>query len=71
MGKNAFFNRISPVFTPDGIDRLAAYCKENWPEDTAHVLRTAQEACRNQFLFDFRWDMERTWQAVQFEKEID
>ena len=71
MGKNAFFNRISPVFTPDGIDRLAAYCKDNWPEDTAHVLRTAQEACRNQFLFDFRWDMERTWQAVQFEKEID
>lgn len=71
MGKSIFFNRIRPVFAPDGIDRIAGYCRENWPEETAHVIRTAEDACRNRFLFDFRWDMERTWEAVSFEEKID
>lgn len=69
--KEEFYRRIRPVFGIEDKKKAAAYCMENWPEETAHVIRTAKEACCNTFLFDFPWDMERTYEPVTFEKEID
>lgn len=71
MGKKQFFDRINPVFCIDSPESVALYCKKNWPDDTAHAIRTADDVCENRFLFDFRWDMERTWETVTFEQEID
>lgn len=71
MGKTAFFERINPVFWIDSPEAVSRYCREQWPEETAHIMRTAEDACENRFLFDFRWDMERTWEPVVFEGEID
>lgn len=51
--------------------QIGDFCKDNWPEETSHILRVADEVCRNHFLFDLKWDMERTYEPVIFEKEID
>ncbi len=71
MGKQEFFDRIRSVFGVDEPDKIALYCKENWADDVAHVIRTADDVCNNTFLFDFRWDMERTYEPIHFENEID
>lgn len=49
----------------------AAFVQKNWPEETAHRLRIANEVTENKFLFDLPWDMERTVELVDFKKEIN
>lgn len=51
--------------------RIARYCRTFWPEETEHVLRVADEVCRKYFVFDFPWDMERTYEPVSFDGLID
>lgn len=45
--------------------------KELEPEETAHVLKTADDVVKHQFLFDMEWDMERTYEPVCFGDKID
>ncbi len=47
------------------------FCREYWPEECAHILRLADEAVRQEFIFDLPWDMEQTQKAVVFKGEID
>ena len=47
------------------------FCREYWPEECAHILRLADEAVRQEFIFDLPWDMEQTQKAVVFKEEID
>ena len=71
MRDREWLKRTREIFGADDPGKIAAYCRENWAEDTEHVIRTADDACDNTFLFDFRWDMERTWEPVHFDGEID
>lgn len=71
MSDREWLKRTREIFGVDDPRRIAAYCRENWAEDAKHVIRTADDACENTFLFDFRWDMERTWEPVHFDGEID
>lgn len=71
MNKKQFFDRQDACYFVPDPKKAAAYCRENWQEDTAHILRVADEVCRNYFLFDLSWDMERTYEPVIFEQEID
>lgn len=71
MGKREFFNRIYRAFRVDQPEQVALYCRENWPDMTAQVIRAADEVSENKFLFDFEWDLEQTHETVIFEKEID
>ena len=71
MRKPEWLQKTEVIFGTEGAEKVAEYCRENWPEDTAHVMRAAEDACENTFLFDFRWDMERTWEPVHFTDEID
>ena len=71
MRKPEWLQKTEVIFGTEGAEKVAEYCRENWPEDTAHVMRAAEDACENTFLFDFRWDMERTWKPVHFTDEID
>lgn len=71
MGKTEFFDRIRPVFAPDSPEKIGAYCRRQWGEEAAHAVKTAEDACQNRFLFDCRWDMERTYQPVEFAGKID
>ena len=49
----------------------ARYCREFWPEECAHILRIADDAVEQRFLFDLPWDMEQTAEAVEFAGDID
>lgn len=71
MKKTDFFNRIRDIFGADNPREITKYCQTFWPEDVKHVILTADNACENTFLFDFRWDMERTYKPVHFEKDIN
>lgn len=71
MRKPEWLRKTEAIFGTQGVEKVAEYCRENWQEDTAHVIRVAEDACENTFLFDFRWDMERTWKPVHFTDEID
>lgn len=71
MTRETFFDRPeSFYFVPDAAE-AADFCRTNWPEEAAHIIRIADEVCRNEFLFDLNWDMERTWEPVIFEGDID
>lgn len=71
MSRGKWLEKVIGVFGVDGTEKIAAYCRENWARDAAHVLRVAKDACENTFLFDFTWDMERTWKPYHFQGEID
>lgn len=70
MTKAEFFDRDVSCYFFDDMEKIGEYCKIFWPEDVEHILRVADEVCRKEFLFDLKWDMERTYEAVVFEKEI-
>src|SRR5699024_5535467 len=71
MRKPEWLRKTEAIFGTQGVEKVAEYCRENWQEDTAHVIRAAEDACENTFLFDFRWDSERTWMPVHCANEID
>ncbi len=73
MTKQEFFARGNELFFWDDPKAIAAYCRETAPEECAHILRVADEVCRNYFLFDLDHDLERTWEPVVFEEggEVD
>ena len=71
MTKQEFFSRGNEYFFFDDPAAVAEYCKTYWPEDCAHIIRVADEVCRNYFLFDLEHDMERTWEPVIFDPEGD
>ncbi len=66
-----WIRNLQEIFGADEPELISAYCRQYWQEDTEHVIRTADDACENTFLFDFTWDMERTWEPIHFEGEID
>ncbi len=70
MTKKEFFDRGAECYFLDDGKAAGTYCRENWKEDAAHILRVADEVCRQEFLFDLKWDMERTYEPVIFDKEI-
>lgn len=71
MREKEWIRKTKKIFGADDPGRIAAYCRKNWAQDTEHVIRAADDACENTFLFDFSWDMERTWEPVHFAGEID
>ncbi len=52
-------------------EACVSYVKKQWPQETAHRMRIAEEVVRHYFLFDLPWDMEQTTVPVEFPGEID
>jgi hypothetical protein len=71
MKKETFFDRDNSHYFMDDPGAIAAYCKKNFPEEVSHILRVADEVCNHYFLFDLKWDMERTYEPVVFADKID
>lgn len=69
MTKQEFFARGNEYFFFDDPEEVAAYCKTHWPEECRHIIRIADEVCRNYFLFDLEHDLERTWEPVSFDPD--
>lgn len=71
MRKEAFFDRSFEHYYGPVTKEVATYCQTYFKEEVAHILRVADEVCEGTFLFDLKWDMERTYEPVQFEGKID
>lgn len=48
----------------------SGFCKSHWKKEVEHILRIADDAVKGKFLFDLRWDMERTYEPVVFQDEV-
>lgn len=71
MKKSDFFDRDSSCYFFDHEEAIAHYCKKNFPDEVQHILRVADEVCESFFIFDLKWDMERTYEPVIFQDKID
>ena len=69
MTAKELFERGNEYFFFDDPEKTAAVCRERYPEDCAHIIRVADEVCRNYFLFDLDHDLERTWEPVTFPED--
>lgn len=71
MTRQEFFHREGARFFMDQPKIIGAYCRERFPKETAHIIQVADQVCRRYFLFDLKWDMERTYEPVVFHGKID
>lgn len=71
MEKIEWLKKTEEIFRPDDPEKISEYCRHNWPREVDHAFRTAEDVCGNTFLFDYEWDMERTWEPHHFQEEID
>lgn len=69
MLKKYFFDWNKTVFG-DRVN-LVHYVTKFCKEETAHVIETADNVVDKKFLFNMRWDMERTYEPVVFTDQID
>ena len=70
MKQQEFFNK-NKLFFIDDRDKIARYVEEHCLEDFEFIRRTADDVVNKRFMFNLRWDMERTYEPVVFEREID
>lgn len=71
MTRKDFFDRKDVKFFMDDIDKIAKYALENCKEEADKIIKVADEVCDQIFLFNLRWDMERTYEPVRFDGEIN
>ena len=70
MKSTEFFNQDKRFFLEDR-DSVARYAKEHFPEECRKAIACANDIAGKKFVFDMRWDMERTDFPVKFDGEID
>lgn len=70
MKQEEFFGQGKKFFVDD-FDSLAVYVKEHFPEEVKKTIADADRIADKKFVFNCRWDMERTHVPVAFEDEID
>lgn len=73
MTPSAFFSRSQRFFLRGAADRdrVAAFVRERYPEEAARLVRSADDVVARRFVFEERWDMERTHVPEVFPGEID
>ena len=52
-------------------DAVVKFLRGSYPEECKEIIKTADDAVIQRFIFNQRWDMERTWEYVTFPHEID
>ena len=70
MTRTAYFSQTRISFLDDA-KRVAAYVSEHEKAETKKILKIADDVVNQSFLFNLRWDMERTFEPVVFENQID
>ena len=70
MKATAFYSRSKRFFFDDR-EKIAAYVREQDPDEVSHIIRVADDVVNQRFLFDLRWDMEQTQVPVVFDGDID
>lgn len=69
MKPDVFYEQNRGVFF-SGREAAAAYAETNCKKEAAPILLTADRAVEQQFVFQLRWDMERTVVPVVFSGPI-
>lgn len=49
----------------------AAYCLREFPAEAEHIKKTADQICKNYFIFTNKWDLEQAPFPVRFENSVD
>jgi len=62
---------MSKRFFFDDRTKIAEYVKTHCASEMEHFISAANNMANNIILFDLRWDMEQTHEAVRFQGEID
>lgn len=52
------------------IGDIARYCRDNFQEEVNEIIDTADKVLNKEFVFRYRWDMERTNKPFKFERKI-
>ena len=71
MSNKIFFGQPDKKFFFEDPLVVAKYVLENYPDECENTIATANEVVEQRFKFNLRWDMERTWDYIVFEDEID
>ncbi len=71
MKKEAFFDRPAHCYFMDDAQAIARYCRERWPEDVQALIEGADNICEKTFLFNLKWDLERTFVPIHFDGAVD
>jgi len=66
-------NKSKPAYFWSAQDKefIRQACRTHWPQETEDVLRRADLACQQTFIFTHRWDMERCETPVAFSGKIN
>ncbi|MDC7229090.1 MAG: alginate lyase family protein [Sphaerochaetaceae bacterium] len=70
MKKDTYFSNWRICFLDDP-KQVAAYLWQHEKEEAEIIIATAEEIVQQSFLFNQRWDMERTSEPVVFPHDID
>ena len=71
MTKDEFFQDRRFFFDTAEIKETAEYALRYSPEEASKVLKTADDAAAQRYMFTLRWDLEQTSVPVVFNDEID
>ena len=71
MKKEVFFDRPDTCYFMDDAPAIAQYCRERWQEDVDALIASADNICEKTFLFNLKWDLERTFVPVHFDGPVD
>lgn len=52
-------------------NKVAEHLMAYYPDECAFAIKTADDSVEKHFIFNQRWDMERTWEYVCFDDKID
>lgn len=69
--RNYYVNRKSVSGFIDNLEDIRIYSENNFKDDIDEVIEIGNQVCENKFLFQQKWEMERTEEMVQFKGEID
>lgn len=60
-----------PFFFIDDREKIAKWVAANCPDAVREIIAVANDVAQKKFLFNLRWDMERTYTPVSFDGAID
>lgn len=69
--RNDFFDNTNRFFFFDDPFAVAGFVNRHYPDEAAQAIQRADDAAARRFKFSQRWDMERTWEYIEFKDEID
>jgi hypothetical protein len=70
MTRNEYAKQTRICFLDDR-DAVARYVKTHEADTLQKIITIADDVVNQSFLFNLRWDMERTFEPVVFADEID